>query len=58
LRIVLRIYPPGSWFVAPDPREQKAFGNGYRKSGAWWGDEEAAAMLKVIELRNDGSIIE
>jgi len=51
-------YPPGQWFVETDPSEQQAFGLVAQTAvQEGWSAKDAATMMKVMELRNDGSII-
>jgi hypothetical protein len=50
--------PPGKWFDQEDPVEREAFAMVAEQGGrAGWGADEQAAALKVVELRNDGSMV-
>ena len=51
-------YPPGSWFAATDPTEQAAMALVAAQAlRSGMNAADAIAMLKVVELRNDGDMV-
>jgi hypothetical protein len=51
-------YPPGRWFNQPDPKERDFFAAGAMAAEQrGLSQSDAEAIMKTMELRNDGSII-